>query len=131
MQHKLPYLGICLYLCGEFYKRYMKCYFQDVELEAFVSDKKNAGNKFKRYARDNRFYNGLVRVFQIISSVDDTAGLKDFSFLHYERLKHQDETIGSVRILPNRVERIIFRELNDGVEIIILELNTTHYGNKK
>lgn len=109
----------------------MKCNFQDVELEAFVSDKKNAGNKFKRYARDKRFYEGLVRVFQIISSVDDTKGLKEFSILHYEQLRHQDETTGSVRVLPNRVERIIFRELNDGIEIIVLELNTTHYGNKK
>lgn len=30
-----------------------------------------------------------------------------------------------------RVERLLFRELENGICITIIELNTTHYGNKK
>lgn len=33
--------------------------------------------------------------------------------------------------MNGRVERLIFNELNDGIEIVVLELNVTHYGNKK
>ena len=33
--------------------------------------------------------------------------------------------------MNGRVERLIFTESEEGIEIEILELNTTHYGNKK
>jgi len=30
-----------------------------------------------------------------------------------------------------RVERILFKEIDGGIEILIIELNDDHYGNKK
>ncbi len=105
--------------------------FQDEDLEAFISDCKAAGNKYKKYARNKLFYTNLVKVFQIFYSVENTRELNKYSFLHYEKLKHTKEPISSVRVANNSVERILFKELNDGIEIIVLELDSTHYGNKK
>ena len=31
----------------------------------------------------------------------------------------------------SRVERILFKEIDGGIEILIIELNDDHYGNKK
>lgn len=31
----------------------------------------------------------------------------------------------------DRVERILFKEIDGGIEILIFELNDDHYGNKK
>lgn len=33
--------------------------------------------------------------------------------------------------MNGRVERLLFNEINDGIEITIIELNSNHYGNKK
>ncbi len=107
----------------------MNITFQDKELEQFVSDKRKAGNKFKKYAKDDNFYQKLVRAFQILYAVSSTNELRAFSFLHHEQLKHKN--ISSIRIANNYVERLIFNEIENGIEIIILELNNTHYGNKK
>ena len=51
------------------------------------------------------------------------------SFLHYEKLKYNN--LSSVRVLNNRIERLLFKELEDGIEITVIELNSDHYGNKK
>lgn len=55
--------------------------------------------------------------------------LKDFSFLHYEQLKHV--SLSSVRIINGRVERLLFKETEDGIQISLIEINEDHYGNKK
>lgn len=109
--------------------------FQDKELEAFVNDRRKAGNRFRKYARDGVFYDRLLQAVQILYSVASTDELKPpytvYSFLKYERLKYMGEDVSSVRVMNGRVERLLFREMNNGIEIIILELNNTHYGNKK
>ncbi len=107
----------------------MKIAYQDKELEDFVSDKRKAGNKFKKYAKNKDFYERLVKVFQILVSATCTEELRDFSFLHYEQLKYKN--ISSVRIGNNYVERLLFKEIENGIEIIVIELDDTHYGNKK
>ena len=72
---------------------------------------------------------GLNNVIGVMHAVQNTQGLKAYSFLHYERLKHRPES--SVRIVNNMVERLLFLETDDGIEITILEINDDHYGNKK
>ena len=64
-----------------------------------------------------------------MKSVSDTAKLKEFSWLHYEKLKHRENS--SVRIMNGRVERLIFEEREEGINILILEIDDTHYGSKK
>lgn len=86
-------------------------------------------NKYKKYSRDRSFMEGLARAYKIMLIVEKAAGLSKYSFLHYEQLRNR-VGLSSVRILNNRVERLLFRELEDGIEITIVELNDDHYGNK-
>ncbi|MBO5847902.1 MAG: hypothetical protein J6R17_01665 [Bacteroidales bacterium] len=61
--------------------------------------------------------------------MEHVSKLKDFSFLHYEQLKHV--SLSSVRIINGRVERLLFKETEDGIQISLIEINEDHYGNKK
>jgi hypothetical protein len=106
----------------------MKVNISDKDLDELIRTGNN--NRYKRYSRDRRFMEGLARVYKVMLNVADTDGLKLYSFLHYEKLTN-NVNLSSVRVLNGRVERLLFRELDDGVEIIIIELNNDHYGNKK
>lgn len=75
---------------------------------------------------------GYIRVVGIIYDVVCTDELKNFSFLHYEKLKyHQKEPLSSVRLVNSLVERLLFKETKDGIEVELIEVDSTHYGNKK
>lgn len=60
--------------------------------------------------------------------VDKVSDLKPISFLHYEKLKYRAES--SVRIVNRRIERLLFIEKEDGIEVTLIEIDRTHYGNK-
>ncbi|MCD8310363.1 MAG: hypothetical protein LUB83_04020 [Prevotellaceae bacterium] len=105
----------------------MRIYFEDDDLEELFITGNN--KKYKVYARDKKFMEGVSRVYTTLMTTSTAPELKQFSFLHYERLRHIG--LSSVRILNNRVERLLFREMEDGICITIIELNETHYGNKK
>ena len=61
-------------------------------------------------------------------AVKETSMLANYSFLHYEKLKRVD--LSSVRVMNGRIERLIFKEINNGIVIEMLELNNDHYGTK-
>ena len=61
--------------------------------------------------------------------VESTAELKVYSFLHYEQLKKDPRS--SVRLVNGLVERLLFTETDDGIEVELIEIDSTHYGNKK
>lgn len=105
----------------------MKISFEDKNLKELIENGKNS--KYKKFSRDRSFMNGLSRVVATLSAVSCCNDLRMFSWLHYEQLRNVG--VSSVRVLNGRVERLIFRELNDGIEIVLIELNRTHYGNKK
>lgn len=64
--------------------------------------------------------------------VESTEQLKGFSFLRYEKLKYQNkEPKSSLRLANGMVERLIFTETEDGIEVELIEIDSTHYGNKK
>ena len=100
----------------------------DEDLEELITTGKNSG-KYEKLSRDKKFVQRLAVVYSTMASVENTDGLKQYSFLHYEKLKHVNQS--SVRIMNNRVERLLFTENENGIEITIMELNETHYGNKK
>ena len=106
----------------------LKITFSDDDLEELITTGKNSG-KYEKLARDKKFVQRLAIVYSTMASVENTDGLKQYSFLHYEKLKHVNQS--SVRIMNNRVERLLFIENENGIEITIIELNNTHYGNKK
>jgi len=105
----------------------MNIIFEDKDLEELILKGKN--NKYKKYSKDARFMQALGRVYSSMINSASTSTLSSLSYLHYEKLKGVD--LSSVRVMNGRVERILFRETADGIVITIIELNDTHYGNKK
>lgn len=106
----------------------MKVNISDKDLDELIQTGRNS--KYKKYSKDKKFMLGLAKVYNVLTTVADTKGLEPYSFLHYEKLKYYDN-LSSVRVVNGRVERLLFRELEDGIEITIIELNNDHYGNKK
>ena len=109
----------------------VKVYFEDSDLEEYVQEGKSNVKPYKDYAKDRRFTQKLQEVVSVMASVDFASELSNYSYLKYEKLKHAYSGSCSVRIMNKRVERLIFRETEDGLEITIIDLNDTHYGNKK
>lgn len=124
-------MGILYYLCSVLIEPHgcmLKITILDEDLEELITTGKNSG-KYEKLARDKKFVQRLAVVYSTMASVENTDGLKQYSYLHYEKLKHMNQS--SVRIMNNRVERLLFTENENGIEITIIELNETHYGNKK
>ncbi len=105
----------------------MKIQIDDPDLKELIFTGSN--NRYSKLARDKKFMAALGRVFRVLEVVENTNGLKQYSFLHYEQLKGSRSS--SIRIMNRRIERLIFEELNNGLTIRLLELNRNHYGNKK
>lgn len=105
----------------------MNILFEDEDLEELIFTGKN--KRYKKYSRDMKFMTNLLNVYNYIRAAENVKALEAYSFLHYEKLRHID--LSSVRIMNNRVERLLFREFEDGISITIIELDNTHYGNKK
>ena len=102
----------------------IKVEIQDDDLRELILYGMNAG-KYKRIARDKKFVKKLTDIYNLMKSVEHVSKLRD----HYEQLRHI--SLSSVRIFNNRVERLLFRETETGLEITLIELNDDHYGNKK
>ena len=102
--------------------------FSDEDLRELILYGVNAG-KYKMIVRDKKFMKKLTDIYNLMCSVEHVSELKNYSFLHYEQLKHI--SLSSVRIFNNRVERLLFSEADTGLEITLIELNIDHYGNKK
>lgn len=105
----------------------MKVTFLDNDLEELY--KFGINGKYKKYSKDKRFMENLVDSINILFAVSSTSELSKFSYLHYEKLKRIKKS--SIRVMNGRVERIIFTEKENGIEVEILELDQNHYGRKK
>lgn len=101
----------------------------DEDLRELILTSKNAKGKYKILARDKKFVTKLTDIYNLMCSVEHVSVLKNYSFLHYEQLKHI--SMSSVRILNGRVERLLFTESEDGIQITLIEISEDHYGNKK
>jgi len=84
--------------------------------------------KYKKYLRDAKFLAALDRVFDDLRAAAKTVDLQVISHLHYEKLKGIG--VSSVRVMNGRVERLLFHEYNDGIEISLIEMDKTHYGQR-
>ena len=110
----------------------MKISFKDDALSELYETGKTKDRRYKNVCKNQKLVNGYIRAVKIMYVVKCTEELKPFSFLHYEKLKYQkDEPISSVRIANGLVERLLFTETEDGIEIELIEIDSTHYGNKK
>lgn len=106
----------------------MNVLFEDDALEELYLTGKSSDKKYKKLSRDKKLVEGFRRAVGIMYSVENVAELKPFSYLHYENLKYRNES--SVRIVNGRIERLIFVEREDGIEVLLIEIDNTHYGNK-
>ncbi len=92
---------------------------------------KGKNKYYRKVERTKSLMDGLLKVLHVMQSVENVNQLSDFSYLHYERLKHQYSGKSSVRLCNGFVHRLIFTEHADGIEVELLEIDDRHYGNKK
>jgi plasmid maintenance system killer protein len=110
----------------------MNVIFKDTDLKELYETNETTNRKYKKICRDIRLLSGYIRAVSIMYDVKSTDELKQFSFLHYEKLKHQKQGIrSSIRLANKAIERLIFNETANGIEVELLEIDDTHYGNKK
>ena len=87
--------------------------------------------RYKNVANNRELFNGLIRAVNLMIAANDVGELKTASFLHYERLRFNLSGLSSVRLSNRYVHRLIFKEFNDHITLKLIEINDTHYGNKK
>lgn len=92
---------------------------------------KGTNKHYRKVERIKSLKNGLLRAINVMQSVENVDQLSYFSYLRYERLKHQYSGKSSVRLCNGFVHRLIFTEHLNGVKVELLEIDDTHYGNKK
>lgn len=87
--------------------------------------------KYKEISRNPDLMNGFVRAVEYMKVIDKAEQLANVSLLHYEKLKYQLSGLSSVRLSNRYVHRLLFKENEEGIEIELIEIDKTHYGNKK
>ncbi len=106
----------------------MQIVFEDTDLEELITTGYN--RKYKKYTRNTKFMQALATVYNYLRWSERTSDLRSVSFLHYEQLAGM-KGLSSIRVVNGMVERILFREFEGGIRIVVLSLDDTHYGNKK
>lgn len=107
----------------------MKITFKDEALSELYETGKTKDRKYKQLCKNKKLVDGYIRAVSIMYRTETTRELREYSFLHYERLAH--DPLSSIRIVNGKVERLLFTETEDGVEVELIEIDSTHYGNKK
>lgn len=106
----------------------MNVKFKDSALADLFAFSKTKDRRYKYLCTDKLLLNGYLRVVNTMKQTGTTEELRQYSFLHYEKLKHDPRS--SVRIVNGRIERLLFTESDDGIEVELIEIDRTHYGNK-
>lgn len=87
--------------------------------------------RYRDISRNGILMKGLRRAVRIMESVETVDALGQFSSLHYERLKYERAGYSSIRLSNSSVHRLIFEEYKDHITLHLIEIDDTHYGNKK
>lgn len=101
---------------------------QDDDLNELYQTGKNKKGKYKKIAKDGPFVERLKNLLDLMNVTNLPSDLP--GRYAYEKLKHNYSGLSSVRIVHNRVERLIFEEFEGGVKINIIQLDDSHYGKK-
>lgn len=105
--------------------------FEDKGLQELYETGNTTDRRYKKLVKDKAFVDDYIDVINIMYDVNCTSDLSKFSYLKYEKLKYNLSGLSSVRIVNNRVERLIFTEHENGILVKLLEINQEHYGKKK
>lgn len=109
----------------------MKVHYKDDALKELYENGKTKDSRYKAFCKRKKLVEGYIRAVKTMYDVSSTAELSTFSYLHYEKLKYQKEPKSSVRIANGFIERLLFTETPDGIEVELIVIDNTHYGNKK
>lgn len=107
----------------------MNVIFADDALRELYETGATKDSRYKKLARNRRFVEAYIQVIDLMLAVDNAVDLAIYSYLHYEKLKYRPES--SVRIQNRRVERLLFTEHEEGIEVRLIEIDSNHYGNKR
>ncbi len=107
----------------------MNVIFKDKALSEIFYTMKTSSRKYKKFCKSKVLVDGYIRAVKDMYIVDKASELRYHSYLHYEKLAHDSRS--SVRIVNGMVERLLFTETDDGLEVELIEIDDTHYGNKK
>ena len=86
--------------------------------------------RYRDVSRNAVLRDGFKRAIDLMKVVVSVEELRGFSYLHYEKLKHQYSGLSSVRLSNRFVHRLIFEEIDGGINVKLIEIDDTHYGNK-
>ena len=87
--------------------------------------------RYKDISRNRTLMEGFMNVVRLMKDVDSVVELRQISRLHYEQLKYQYSGLSSVRLSNRFVHRLLFEEIDGGVIVRLIEIDDTHYGNKR
>lgn len=107
----------------------MIIHFKDDALEELYNKGKTKDGKYKKFCRNKKLVDGYIRAVSTMYKVSTTQELSFFSFLHYEKLRHIPYS--SLRIANGYIERLLFTETPNGIEVELIEIDSTHYDHKK
>lgn len=107
----------------------MNVIFTDDALKELYEAGTTKDSRYKKLARNRQFVEAYIQVIDLMLATEKAGELAIYSFLHYEKLKYRQES--SVRIQNRRVERLLFTEHEDGIEVRLIEIDSNHYGNKR
>ena len=93
--------------------------------------KTGSNKRYKDVARNPVLLKGYIMAIETMLAVSNINELSKFSRLHYEKLKHEYSGFSSVRLSNSFVHRLIFTENEEGIEVKLIEIDDTHYGNKR
>ena len=85
---------------------------------------------YRDVERNPELLKGFTRAVDAMMASATLNQLKTLSFLHYEQLKHQYSGFSSVRLSNRYVHRLLFIESQNGIEVRLIKIDDTHYGNK-
>ena len=109
----------------------MEIRFEDSSLQELYEYGTTKDKRYTKYCKNGKFVRKLIGQINTVRSAETYLELEKISTLHYERLRHGMSGLSSFRVGNAYVERVICRENDERIEIIIIELDDTHYGNKK
>ncbi|MCC8118163.1 MAG: hypothetical protein LIP09_05355 [Bacteroidales bacterium] len=107
----------------------MNVTFKDPDLKTIYDEGTISHGRYKIFCRNVKLVQGFIRAVDLMIDATSTEDLKIFSYLHYEKLKHEEKS--SIRVLNGYVHRLLFTENEHGIEVELLEIDDKHYGKKR
>jgi len=103
--------------------------FEDEDLEIFIETGKSEKKFYRKLSSNKTFMNDLSKVMLRLRAAINVVELSKMQALNYEKLKHDLQGKSSIRIGYTSKYRMIFTEHDNGIRIIVIEINE-HYGDK-